>query len=69
MATPRQWLNLPYGFNGDTIGVCMMSFGLFKHCPSSKAKTLHLLLPVLCIAYSQSVPIFEEVPSSSGSSA
>jgi hypothetical protein len=66
MATTGLWLNLPYGHNGDTIEVCIMSFGLFKHSPSSKAKTLHVLLPVFCIAYSQSVPIFGEVPSSSG---
>jgi hypothetical protein len=66
MATARHWLNLPYGHNGDTHRVCEMPFGMFKYCPSSKAKTLHVLLPVFCIAYSQSVPIFEEVSSPSG---
>jgi len=66
MATARQWLNLPHGHNGDTRGVCLMPFGMFKHCPYSKAKISHVLLPVFCIAYSQSVPILREVPSSSG---
>jgi hypothetical protein len=66
MATTRLWLNLPYGLDGDTSGVCIMPFGLFKHYSSSKAKTLYGLLPVFCIAYSQSVPIFEEFSSSSG---
>ena len=66
MATTRLWLNLSYGHKGDSCGVYIMSFGLFIHCPSSKTKTLHTLLPVYCIAYSQSVPIFEEVLSSSG---
>jgi hypothetical protein len=66
MATTNLWLNLLYGLKGDTRGVWMTSIGLFKNFPSSKAKTLHVLLPVFCIAYSQSVPIFEGVPSSSG---
>jgi hypothetical protein len=66
MATTKLWLNLPFGQNGDTCRVCIMSFGMFKSCPFCKAKTLHMVLPVFCIAYSQSVPIFEEVPSSSG---
>jgi len=66
MATARQWLNLPEGYSGDTRGVCIMPFGMFKHYRFSKAKTSHVLLPVFCIAYSQSVPIFEEVSSPSG---
>ena len=66
MAATKLWLNLLYGLRGDTRGVCIMPIGLFKHCPSSKAKTLHLFLSSSCIAYSQSVPIFEGVPSSSG---
>jgi hypothetical protein len=66
MATTKLWLNLLYGFKGDTREVCMTSIGLFKHCPSSKSQTLHMLLPAFCIAYSQSVPIFEGVPNSSG---
>ena len=66
MATARQWLNLTHGQNGDTRGVSIMQFGMFKYCPSCKAKTSHVLMPVFCIAYSQSVPIFREVPSSSG---
>jgi len=33
---------------------------------TGKAKTSHVLMPIFCIAYSQSVPIFREVPSSSG---
>jgi hypothetical protein len=66
MATTRQWLNLSYGFDGDVRAVRTMSFGMFTSCPSCEAKTSHVLLPVFCIAYSQSVPIFEEVSSSSG---
>ena len=66
MATVRQWLNLSYEHNGNTRGVCIISFGMFNYCPSDKAKTSQELLPVFCIAYSQSVPIFREVPSSSG---
>lgn len=65
MATVRQWLNLSYGQIGDTHGVCIMPFGMFKYCPSGKAKTSHVLLHVFCIAYSQSVSIFREVPFSS----
>jgi hypothetical protein len=66
MATLRQWLNLPDEHNGDTRGVCIISIGMFNYCPSDKAKTSQVLLHVFCIAYSQSVPIFREVPSSSG---
>jgi hypothetical protein len=66
MATTGQWPNQPYGHNGDASGVCVMPLGLLKHCQSNKANTLHVLLPTLCIAYSQSVPIFGGVPSSSG---
>ncbi len=66
MATTRQWLNLPYGHNGNAIGVCVMSFGLLKHWQYSKAESLHVLLPAFCIAYSQRVPISGGVPSSSG---
>ena len=66
MATTKLCLNLLNALNSGTRGVCIMSIGLFKHCQFSKAKTLHVLLPVFCIAYSQSVPIFEGVPSSTG---
>jgi hypothetical protein len=66
MATTRQWLNLPYGHNGDAIGVCVMSFGLLKRCLCGKAETLHVLLPAFCITYSLRVPISGGVPSSSG---
>jgi hypothetical protein len=66
MATTRRWLNLPYGHNSDTFGVCVMSFGLLKHCQCGKAETLHVLLPAFCIIISQRVPIFGGVPSSSG---
>jgi hypothetical protein len=66
MATTRQWLNLPYGHNSDAIGVCVMSFGLLKHCQCGKAETLHVLLPAFCIAISQRVPIFGGVSSSPG---
>jgi hypothetical protein len=66
MATTRQWLNLPYGHNGNAIGVCVMSFGLLKHCLRNQAETLHVLLPTYCIAYCQRVPIFRGVPLSSG---
>jgi len=66
MATTRQWFNRPDGHNGDAIGVCVMSFGLLKHCLCSKAETLHVLLPAFNIAYSLSVPISGGVSSSSG---
>ena len=66
MATTRHWLNLSYGFNGDVSAVGIMSFGMFKSFSSCKAKNSHVLLPVFCIANSRSVPIFGEVPSSSG---
>ena len=66
MATLRPWLNLPFGHNDNTRRVCIMPLGMFKYCPSINAKTSHVLLFVFCIAYSQSVPIFREVPYSSG---
>lgn len=67
MATTRQWLNLSYGLNRDVSELRVMTFGMFRYClSSSNAKTLHMLLSEFCIAYSQRVPIFEEVLSSSG---
>jgi hypothetical protein len=66
MATTRQWLYRSYGHNDDTTVNCIMPFRLMNHCPFCKAKTLHVLLPAFCIAYSQSVPIFEGVLTSSG---
>jgi hypothetical protein len=66
MAAAGQGLNLPYGLNDVTSRVCIMSFGMFKSRQTCKAKILHVLLPVFCIANSRSVPIFEEVSSSSG---
>ena len=66
MATTRQLLNLPYGHNSDAIEVCVMSFGLLKHCLCGKAETLRVLPPAFCIAYSQRVPISVGVLSSSG---
>lgn len=66
MATAGQWLNLPFGLNCVTSGVCIMSIGMFKSRQTCKAKILHVLLSVFCIAYSQRVPIFEEISSSSG---
>jgi hypothetical protein len=66
MATTRQWLNLPYGHNEDASGACVMSSELLKHCQCDRAETLYVLLPAFCIAFSQRVPIFGGVPSSSG---
>lgn len=67
MATTRQWLNLFYGLNRDVSELRVMTSGMFRNClSSSNAKTLYMLLPEFCIAYSQRVPIFEEVLSSSG---
>jgi hypothetical protein len=66
MATTRQWLNLPNGQNSDAIGVCVMCFGLLKHCQCGKAETLHVLLPAFCIAISQRVANFGGVSSSPG---
>ncbi len=66
MAATRQWLNQPYGHNGDAFGVCVMSFALLKYCQGVKIEALHVLLPASCIAYSKCVPISGGVPSSSG---
>jgi len=66
MATARQWLNLPYEHYGDTRGVCLLSLGMFTYCPSNKAQISQVLLHVFYIAYSQSVPIFRGITSSSG---
>jgi hypothetical protein len=66
MATTRQWLNLPYGHNGNALGACEMSFGLLKYCPCNKVETLHVLLPAFCIAHSLRLPISGGILISSG---
>jgi len=66
MATTLQWLDLHFGRNGEMSQDYLMSFGVFKYCPTEKAKALQVFLPVFCIVTSQGVPIFEEVPSPSG---
>ena len=66
MATTLQWLDLSLGLDGAMSKDHLMSFGMFIYCPSEIAKALQKLLPVCCIANSQRVPIFEEVPFPSG---
>ena len=66
MATTLRWLDLSLGRNGEMSQDQLMSFGMFTYCPSATTKALQLLLPVFCIANSQSVPIFEEVHGPSG---
>ena len=66
MAITRHWLKSPYALEGESSGVCIVSSGLIKHCPSSKANTLREFLPAFTIAYSQPVPISAGVLSTSG---
>jgi hypothetical protein len=66
MATTLQWLDVSLRLHGETSQDHLMSVGLFTNCPTEIAKALQLLLPVFCIANSQSVPIFEAVPFPSG---
>jgi hypothetical protein len=66
VATTLQWLDLSNRLNGEMSQDRLMSFSMFTYHPSEIAKALRMLLPVFCIVNSQSVPIFEEVPSPSG---
>lgn len=66
MATTLQWLDLSYGRNGEMSKDRLMTFGTFTCSPSGRAIASQILLPVICSANSQSVPIFEEFPSPSG---
>jgi hypothetical protein len=66
MASTLQWFVLLLGLHGELSRDRLVSLGIFTSYPSEKCMVLQLLLPVFCIAHSQCVPIFEEVPSLSG---
>ncbi len=66
MANMLHWLDKHWGLNGEMSLDHLMSVGIFTNWPTEKAKALQVFLPVFCIATSQSVPLSEGVPSSSG---
>ena len=66
MAITLQWLDKSLELDAEMSQDHLISFGVFTYCASEKAKALQVFQPVFCIATSQSVPIFEVVPTSSG---